>query len=87
MRSPKAADEFKHWLGNRIDERCGKTGRERDAKPITIAGRIFNRDETAFARNPKFEKAAGAEEAVDGFEESGIYYAASEFFAGEIAET
>ena len=31
--------------------------------------------------------AAGAKETIDGFEERGIYYAASEFFAGEIAET
>ena len=83
----EAADEFKHRLGDRLEKRGGQAGRQRNAEGIAVAGGIFGGDQAAFAGNAQFEQAAGADQAVDGFEQQfGRGDAAGEFFAGQIAE-
>ena len=72
-----AANQFKHGLRNRLKQRGGQAGRERDAERVAVARGIFGGDEAALAGDAQLEKAAGADEAVDGFEQGCIGNAAA----------
>lgn len=62
------ADEFEHRMRHRLEKRGGKTGRQRNAEGIAIAGCILGCDKTAFACDAQFKQATGADQAVYGFE-------------------
>ena len=45
-----AADEFEHWVRDRLEQRGGQTRRQRNAERIAITGSIFDGDEAALRR-------------------------------------
>ena len=49
VRAAEAADQIGHRIGNRLEQRVGKTRRQRHADGVAVTSRVFHRDEAFVA--------------------------------------
>ena len=65
MRARVAAHQFQHRVRHRLEQRNGKSRRQRNAQRIAIARRIFRGNQPLFAGDAQFEQAPRANQPVN----------------------
>ena len=81
-----AANEFKHRLRNRLDQRNGQAGRKRNPESIAVAGRVLHSNKAALSSDAQLKQSSRAQKTVKQFEHCSVDNAPGKFFARQIAQ-